>query len=403
MIRQSKVHRKRILYISILLVVGGTALLFSSFLRKPSSSVHTEKQLYQCSMHPSVTSDKPGLCPICRMQLQRVDHENHPPEKAPSVSNKKILFYRHPMRPEITSPSPGKDEMGMDFIPVYEEDATETRSSSLPGRASFSLSLPRQQLIGVATTKAIRKPLTLEIRASGRAAFDPELFTAVEEYRQAVISRSQIKESGFPELQQQASALVLASHTKLKLLGLQDRQIKQLSSKNASSLNLLLPTGSAWIYAEVFEYELGALKPGATLLAEAPAIPGKLFQGKISSISPVVTSPTRTIRIRALVPDPEKLLRPDTFLNVKILVELGIKLVVPIDAVLHSGREDYVFVMREGRRFEPHIVVSGQKTDMDQEILSGIKEGDEVVSSANFLIDSESKLRGVLEDMKEKK
>lgn len=357
--------------------------------------------LYRCSMHPAVTSDKPGdICPICHMNLEKVeDDDAHPAADATQASDpkkeRKILFYRHPMRPDITSKTPAKDEMGMDYVPVYEEEVRrEGGTSNVVGRASFTLSQERQQNIGVTTTKVTVQPLSYEVRASGRVAFDPDLYQAVEEYRQALLSRAQMSDG---LMKAQADKLLSSSKTKLRLMGLADEQIHKLSSDENSPMSLLLPKGAVWVYAEVFEYEVAGLKPGLVVEAGAPSIPGKVFSGKVSSISPVVNSPTRTVRLRALVPDPAGLMRPDTFVGVKIKIDLGEKLAVPESAVLFSGDQKFVFVVKENGRFEPHAIRTGLKAQNNYEVLSGLQPGDTVVTSANFLIDSESRLRGVLE------
>lgn len=318
-----------------------------------------KKDIYHCPMHPHIISDHPGTCPICHMDLQKVDNEEE------------------------------------------EEEEEKSDLKSLDGRASFNLSQEKQQLIGVTSTEITKRDLFYEIRSSGRVAFDPELFTAIEEYKQALLTDQEMKSGGLPSLKKQTSALVSSSKTKLKLMGLSDDQIKSLTRNSDSSMNLLLPQGHAWIYAEVFEYEVAGLRPGLTLEATTPSIPGKAFLGKVESISPVVNAPSRTVRIRALVPDPKGELRPETFLNVKIKVELGNKLAVPEDSVLHSGEKSFVFVVKEKGRFEPRAVQLGVKTQDYYEVLSGLEEGEKVVTAANFLIDSESKLRGVLQNAKE--
>lgn len=369
---------------------------------KTEEKSNQKREVYSCPMHPSVTSDHPDKCPICQMDLQKVEGGSEggtaSGEQKPT-GERKILFYRNPMRADITSKTPAKDDMGMDYIPVYEDDVNQSGSSQVEGRGSFSLPLDRQKLIGVTSTKVERRHLNSEIRASGRVAFDPELFSAAEEYRQALLSRSQMNEGSYPALREQTNELIASAKTKLKLMGLGEEQIRALG-RGGSSMNLLLPSGTVWVYAEIFEYEAGGLKSGAAIEAEAPSIPGKTFLGKVSSISPVVNSPTRTVRLRALVPDPGGVLRPDTFLNVKIKTDLGERLVVPEDSVLNSGQQAFVFVIKGQGQFEPRAIRIGLRTQDYYEVLSGVNEGDVVVTGANFLIDSESKLRGVLQSMK---
>ncbi|HAZ14667.1 MAG: hypothetical protein A2X86_06265 [Bdellovibrionales bacterium GWA2_49_15] len=312
-----------------------------------------KKELYRCSMHPAVTSDKPGICPICHMDLEKVEDET-----TPAV-------------------------------------AQTTANQSVEGRGAFTLSAERQQMIGVTFAQATIRHLGYEVRASGRVAFDPELFTAIEEYRQAVMSKGQMTDT---LMQGQANDLVSSAKTKLKLMGLSDQQIRSLSSSKSSAMDLLLPQGSVWVYAEVFEYEVAGLKPGVEVEVDAPSIPNKLFTGKLSSINPVVNSPTRTVRVRALIPDPESLLRPETFVNVKIKIDLGDRLAIPESAVLFSGEKKFVFIVMDKGHFMPRPIEAGLKADGYYEVTSGLASGDTIVTSANFLIDSESRLRGVLEN-----
>lgn len=391
--------------VAVLIIVPG--IYFTLIRKSPDSSsqvgTQVKKEVYSCSMHPSVVSDRPGKCPICHMDLQKVESDELAEPQAQAggeQKEKKILFYRHPMKPDITSPVPAKDEMGMDYTPVFDEEMTGSSNSNVDGRAGFTLSRGKQQLIGVTTAKANLKPLSYEVRASGKAAFDPELFTAVEEYRQAIFSQSQMKDSPYDTLSSGANELVKSVKTKLKLMGLTDAQIRKLGSGETSSMNLILPKGKVWIYAEIFEYEIAGIKEGQTVEVSAPSVPGKVFAGTLTSVSPILNSQSRTVRVRALVPDPEGVLRPDTFVNVKIKVDLGEKLTIPVDSVLHSGGDDFVFVVQGEGRFEPRKVTVGVKTRDAYEILSGLSPEESVVTAANFLIDSESRLRGVLQNMK---
>ncbi|MBI2521885.1 MAG: efflux RND transporter periplasmic adaptor subunit [Bdellovibrio sp.] len=316
-------------------------------------TVQNKKELYRCSMHPAVTSDKPGICPICHMDLEKVEEDTSKPV------------------------------------------ASTSDVQSVEGRGSFSLSQERQQMIGVTTAQVVTRHLGYEVRASGRVAFDPELFTAIEEYRQAVMSRGQMTDT---LMQNQANDLISSAKTKLKLMGLSDDQIRKLVSQKTNAMDLLLPSGSVWVYAEVFEYEVAGLKSGLAVEVETPSLPGKLFTGKLSSINPVVNSPTRTVRVRALIPDPESLLRPETFVNVKIKIDLGEKLAIPESAVLFSGEQKFVFVVKEQGHFSPRAIQAGLKAEGFYEVISGLQVDETIVTSANFLIDSESRLRGVLEN-----
>lgn len=360
---KKKINFKILSFIILgVLLAGGVYFKFQNG-NHQSSPVHEShsQELYHCPMHPSITSDKPGTCPICHMPLQKVEQE---------TEQNKIL-------------------------------RSAQDDTSLEGRSSFTLSEERQQLIGVATAPVERRSLQTEVRATGRVAFDPELFTAIEEYTQARLAQKQMKKSPYETLREQAEALVSASATKLKIMGLSEDQIKSLSDDPDHAMSLILPKGKVWIYAEVFEFEIAGIQTGQMAEVVAPALPGKIFSGRIASISPILNAPTRTFRVRTEVPDPEGVLRPDTYVNVKIKIDLGNKLSVPEDAVLHAGDRDFVFVVVDQGHFEPQAVVLGQKTKEYYEIIEGLKEGDKVVTGATFLIDSESKLKSAIQQMKQ--
>ena len=126
------------------------------------------------------------------------------------------------------------------------------------------------------------------------------------------------------------------------------------------------------------------------------SLPGEVFKGRIKAIDPTINPKTRSARIRVLIPDPKGLLRPDTFMNVRINIPLGRRLVVPEEAVIDTGTRKIVFVDEGEGYFEPREVVLGVKSQDHFEIRSGLKEGEKVVTSGNFLIDSESKLKAAI-------
>ena len=140
----------------------------------------TAKDLYYCPMHPNFTSDKPGDCAICGMSL--VKRDVNPPEAEQRRSRSKsgkILYYRNPMNPAVTSPVPMKDQMGMDYVPVYEEETAPAQTSGV------YISPEKQQLIGVKKGRVEKRKLSGQILTVGRVAYDPSLFTAQQEYLQA--------------------------------------------------------------------------------------------------------------------------------------------------------------------------------------------------------------------------
>jgi multidrug efflux pump subunit AcrA (membrane-fusion protein) len=131
------------------------------------------------------------------------------------------------------------------------------------------------------------------------------------------------------------------------------------------------------------------------------AYPGQVFEGKVIAVTPIIETATRTLKVRALVDNPENKLKLEMFVNVAIKYDLGDKLAVPDDAVMHMGTRDIVFVVRADDTFEPRVVTLGAKAQGYYEVLRGLSENEKVVTSGNFLVDSESKLNTVLGQMTE--
>lgn len=304
----------------------------------------------------------------------------------------KVLYYQNPMNPQITSKTPMKDNMGMDYVPVHENE--EGVPSEVSGQAVVKLPPWRQQLIGIKTTTATVHELHISVRTVGRIAYDPDLYTAMTEYREALLAREKVKASTWPDVRERSDALVAAAAMKLKLMGVGQEQIDALDKEKAPT-NLLLgrPGDDLWVYADVNESDAPLVKAGQTVVVTIAALPGKTFHGAIKAVDPVLNPETRTVRVRAKIPDPQGQLKPEMFVSASIEVPLGDKLSVPNDAVLDTGSRQSVFVETAEGEFAPREVKVGRQADDEVEILSGLKAGEKVVTSANFLLDSESKLR----------
>lgn len=302
---------------------------------------------YFCPMHPSIVREGPGRCPVCGMDLERVE----------------------------------ETQVG----------------ESLPGYASFTLSSRRQQLIGVAQGKVSRRPMTKIVRAAGRVTFDPDLAAAIEEYRQAAAGGSGAAEDSV-DAQRLRNQLLQSIAARLKLLGLTQAQINEVPGRTGPTAEFVTGTqgGEVEVFIDIFPSEVGAVQTGQMLEARTLAAPGRVFHGVIKAVDRSVNPTTRTVRARALIENAEGLLRADTYLDVQILAPLGTRLCVPAEAVLESGEKTLAFVVSGDGQIDPRPVSIGQRGDDDVEVLSGLAEGESVVTSANFLIDSESRLRSAL-------
>jgi Cu(I)/Ag(I) efflux system membrane fusion protein len=309
--------------------------------------VTTGSPRYQCSMHPQIVSNEPGTCPICGMKLTPIDD---------------------------TRPSGGAE-------------------GTVAGRAAFALSTERQQLIGVTRGRVEMRDLAVEIRAVGRVAYDPDLYQAIVEYREAVAGRRQLGAGALHEATRGADAVVRAAALKLRQRGVSDELLWSLGPAGRDPVSLILPAESAWIYVQVYEYEVGLVAPGQEMAVTAPSAPGKVFTARVVSVDPILDAATRTTRVRALVATPDASLRPESFVDARLRVPLGRLLAVPKDAVMDTGEHRIVFVVRGAGEFTPRDVTLGREAEDAYEVLAGLEAGEEVVTSANFLIDSESRFQ----------
>lgn len=388
---KSNVIKKVFLYVLFGVLAGG--LLFwagNHSLMKVKGPLPTVKaaEIYFCPMHPNFTSDKPGSCSICGMDL--VKKETQEPPKKPG--EKKLLYYRNPMNPEVTSSVPMKDSMGMDYVPVYQEETSSPQ-------AGVYISPERQQRIGVTKAKLAKRHLVRQISTVGKVAYDPALYVAQVEYLQALAARVAIKNSSLPSVSEQSEALVAAAGKKLRLLGMSKVQIEELAKNGQAQENLFLPTDGdkVWVYMTVYEYEMDLIKEGADVEVDASAFPGEVFKGKVVALTPVVNPETRSLQVRAEIENVGGKFRPEMFVNARMNVDLGERLALPESAVLDTGTRKIVYLAKEDDRIEARDVTVGQKAEGYFEVLGGLKEGDTVITSGNFLVDSESKLNAVLQ------
>jgi Cu(I)/Ag(I) efflux system membrane fusion protein len=358
--------------------------------QKTGNILQSAKDLYYCPMHPNYTSDKPGDCPICGMSL--VKREVKPHESTKQAGERKLLYYRNPMNPAVTSPVPMKDQMGMDYTPVYEEEKAPAQTSGV------YISPEKQQLIGVKKGRVEKRKLTGQILTVGRVAYDPSLFTAQQEYLQTFKSSRTIhKDDGY--INEQSGAFIKSMKQKLLAMGMSEDEITGLEKRGKPQQNLYLPTSedkNVWVYVTIYEYEAALVKTGTPVEVRAIAYPGMSFEGSVITVTPILEVATRTLKVRALVDNTENKLKLEMFVNVVIKYDLGDKLAVPEEAVMHGGTRDIVFVAKPDGYFEPRVVTLGSKAQGYYEVLRGLSENEEVITSGNFLIDSESKLNAVL-------
>jgi hypothetical protein len=384
--------RTKTIFVSVVLLIAGFSI--AGFVSQGDAAEkaheHSAKAVYICPMHPQITSDRKGSCPICGMDLVKKEAE---PEVQPSPTvekgERKILFYRNPMNPTVTSSTPTKDSMGMDYVPVYEEEKGAPQG--------VPINTSKQQMIGVKKDVVMKRSLAVEISTVGKVAYDPDLYVAQEEYIQAVKTAAATEKSALVSIREQSAGLLVSAERKLLLMGMSKTEVEALKNSGAAQDSLYFPgnSGKAWIYITVYEYELGLVKEGQDVLVDALAFPGEVFKGKVAALTPILNAESRTVRVRAEVEDKDGKLKPEMFVNAKISIDLGEKLAIPEEAVMDSGTRKIVYVVKDNR-FAAREVTLGPKAGEFYEVLGGLEEGEEVVTSGNFLIDAESKLKGAI-------
>ncbi len=258
--------------------------------------------------------------------------------------------------------------------------------------------------------------------------YSPELLSAQQEYLIALKARKELADSSTPEIARSMEALFEAARERLQLWDLSEEQIRQLEDSGKpqrdvtfyaehggfvierkalphmrveknTDLYLIADLSQVWAIAEVYEYEAPLVRLGQTGRMTVAALPGRTFIGKVDYIYPQLDPQTRTLKVRLDFANPDLKLRPDMFANVEFTAALGQKLVVPEEALLDSGTRQYVFLHRGDGYFEPREVQIGMRTGGWVAIEHGLKRGDEIVVSGNFLIDSESKLKAAAGQM----
>ena len=437
--------------------VGGTLLLVSVLHRPGVASHEAGKQLYQCPMHLQIIEDHPGNCPICGMKLVLIPNSGTQPSG--SQGKGKIVLYRSPMNPSITSPRLMKDEMGMDYVPVYESDL-QGEGPMVENHAVVTIDLERQQLIGLTLAKVVAGPVCGEVRATAKLVVDetrvrkinvkvegfveklfvdfvgkpvrvgqplfslysPDFVSAQQEYLLALKTQQSLAAGS---LAASGEGLLEASRQRLRLWDVPEVALERLDRTGDVQKTLILRSPIAgvvtaknvvegarigpgdspleitdlsrvWAQADIYETELGRVRVGLPATLTLTAFPGRTFTGRVAFVDPVLDPQTRTAKVRVEFANPKGDLRPELFGEVLLVGPSHKGMLVPLDAVIDTGTQKVAFIALGDGRFEPREVTTGIQVGDLVEVFSGLKVGDEVVTRANFLVDSESRFRAAL-------
>lgn len=421
-----------------------------------SGAAPKEEQLYTCGMHPQVIQNKPGNCPICGMKLNPIRKQSGAQAASAAGGERKIKYYKSTMMPGEVKQEPGKDSMGMDMVPVYEDEAAATASQAI------AIDPVTIQNMGIRTATVTRGPLRRAVRTVGVIDYDetaladvttkfkgwieklyvnatgnlvmrgdplfeiysPELYSAQMEYLLAISSATNAA-AGTEGVR--ASAL-----TKLKFFDISDEQIAELEKTRQprKTLRILAPQdgfvlekmvvegqmvdagmriyrladlGLVWVQAQIYEQDIVYIKLGQEVTVTLSSMPDREFRGRVTYIYPNVDEKTRTARARMEFHNPGYFLKPGMFATVRVTSELEPSvLLVPDMGILRSGEKTTVFVALEGGKFDPRTVTLGPQAENNMyQVMSGLNEGERIVTSGQFMLDSESQLREAIQKMLE--
>lgn len=426
----------------------------------PAATKERKIKYWVAPMDPSYIRDQPGKSPM-GMDLVPVYEETAPAPAA--KGERKIKYWVSPMDPGYVRDKPGKAPCGMDMVPVYEDtgggaaapgaisvspttlQSMGVRTAKVEVRPLSRLTLAvglvnfNERNLSTITTKVSGWIERLYVNATGDpvrkgqallSLYSPDLVSSQEEYLLAVRNLKAMKSSPVKEMAEGARRLAEASRRRLAYFDISAAQIdalertgqvkKQLTlsspangivTKRMVTQGMYVTAGmpllevadlsTVWVDADIYQYELPWIKVGQPVTMTLDYLPGQTFAGKIDYIYPYLKEATRTAKVRLRFRNPGLKLKPEMFAQVKIESPVSHQaVVVPADAVIDTGLKQHVFVALGQGRFEPREVKLGVLgNDGLREVISGLKGGEDVVTSAQFMLDSESRFREAVQMM----
>ena len=374
-----------------------------------------------------------GILGFTLAQLSGVDNSGDFPQ-----TEKKILYWTDPMLPGFKSDKPGKSPMGMEMIPVYEG---ETLAAEEP---ALKISSVVEQNLGLRTAKVTRESLPSTINAIGAVVPDDDRVRQIDVRSEGWIEVLRFKTVGgavkrgdlmfrlYSPLVVNAQAEYLqarrigqealadAARRRLEVLGVGTRQIERITKTGVAerlvdvqapqdgaiiTLNAgegqfvqpgapvmsLADLSSVWVMVEVYEDQASEAAVGDDAVMQVASLPGRNFTGRIDYVYPTVTAATRTVRLRLKVANADGMLKPNMYATVTVVGKPGaVNPVIPREALIRTATMDRVILALGNGRFRPAQVVAGREAVGKVEILKGLAEGETVVTSAQFLLDSEA-------------
>lgn len=369
-------------------------------------------------MHPAYKADKPGIAPDCGMQLVPKYADEDTGTSAMAVGTVKISPEKQQLI-GVRTATVQREPLIRTVRTTGQLTADETKIAHVHVKISGYIDQVYVDYVGQLVKKG--QPLF--------TVYSPDLVATQEEYLIAKRGDKTLGNSEFKEVSQGAQSLLDSARSRLKLWDISDEQIRKLDQtgevtrtmtfyspvdgfvmdRKAFPQTAITPDmdlyqitdlSKIWVNADIYEYEVPFVKVGQSADMQLSYYPGKTYAGKVTYINPTVDPVARTVKVRIEFPNPKFELKPQMFANVELKINYGTQILLPQEAVMDSGDKQYVFLVHEGGMFEPRSIQMGPKVEGKVTVLSGLEPGDEIVTSGNFLVDSESRLKSAMGGMK---
>ncbi|MGE3799382.1 MAG: efflux RND transporter periplasmic adaptor subunit [Candidatus Kapaibacterium sp.] len=411
-----------IVVVGLLIAVGGVAagyFLLPSFVGMAGHN-HADETIYFCPMHPQVRQNEPGVCPICHMDLVPENNPDGMSEQMEGGENLVHITPRQRLIADVATVEVDYRQLQSDITAPatvgVNEETQKVVTAWFPGRI--------EKLYVQKTGDYVRKGSPLAL------IYSPELVTAQKEYLLALDARDRqllptIERRGERSAPNEGeNRLVVASEERLKLLGMTDGQIQGLRERGeiartttifstasgivtrrsvvegayvneGTTLIEVVDLSAVWVIANVSESQANLIRPGMIMSVTGLSLNGKVMNGRVEYIYPMVDPESRTIQVRGVFANPNLQLKPGTYLTASLTHSATDALAVPVGAVIRTGERDLVYVESGEHTFEAREVTLGMKSNGYYQIVAGnINRGDKVVAEGGYLLDSERELSG---------
>jgi len=394
---------------------------------------------YVCPMHPQIVKGEEGSCPICGMDLVLNEQAVEEPKK--EKKEKKLLYWVAPMDANYRRDEPGQSPMGMDLVPVYDEGMDDSDD----GLPRITINASTAQNMGVRIEKAKVTELSRTIKTIGLVTYNEDNIHHIHARASGWVEKVYTNSLGDPVekgktllefyspdivaaqkdlvvANRAGSSLSKASRTRLRDLNVPKSVIDRVSRTGKSQNRIpivanhtgvvtrigikngmyitpkteiytIADLSSVWVIVDVFEHQLTWVKVGNKAEIQVQGVPSKTWEGKVDYIYPELSPKTRTLKVRLTIDTPKKILKPNMFADVTLFTNSKQALTVPSESIIYYENSPRLVKVVAENKYQPIEVKIGMKSNGQVEILEGIEEGDEILVSGQFMIDSESNLQ----------